>query len=100
MQIASQDSEEVAGQDSATVGAEEIAPTHSAPSRSGWNPAVMEDAANRADGHVVVELIKGGMRPTLSSGTWNRARSPGPIGQVDDPPAQVLRFVLLAGKQI
>lgn len=50
------DGEEVAGQDSSRMSAEEIAPTDSVPSRSGRNPAVMENAANCGARQVVAEL--------------------------------------------
>src|ERR1035437_485527 len=62
------DGEEVAGQDSPRVSAEEIAPTHFAPSRSRWNPAVMKDAANRGRRHVDAELAQLALDPQIAPG--------------------------------
>ena len=45
------------------MSAEEIGPTDSIPSRSGWNPAVMENAANYGAGRAKETGVAPASRP-------------------------------------
>jgi hypothetical protein len=62
-------------------GTEEF-PTHCTPSRSGWNPAVMKNAAHRGGGHVAAQLAHLALDPQVATRGIVR-------GQPDDEIARV-----------